>query len=282
MAEHILVVQYTDPGIVSASLLSRWWQETEKWAAVLGVELNEVTASFRDKPKGLVNGSGYDLNRYQRRIQEQIEIDNVEYAALTRLADGWKYKVTDWEFHSDFGRFNDAFAIMSSGICLETLRLGCGLTPAQFARDAMHHRGGNVRTSYGMAVVMPTLFVAPGYAMGVASGEMPKEMIWDCAAWRRSAGKQCDHVIRNVFGYNILNPMHLEIDVGGQRLGDWIEASGDRGRLELQDDGLILWTFQEGDEEEAFLRWDYPPVAAVREQLKEHRIFPWQLLPGEE
>jgi hypothetical protein len=70
--------------------------------------------------------------------------------------------------------------------------------------------------------------------------------------------------------------------VGGQRLGDWIAASGDRGRLEPQDDGLILWTFQEGDDEEAFLRWDYPPVVAVREQLKEYKIFPWQHLPGVE
>jgi len=70
--------------------------------------------------------------------------------------------------------------------------------------------------------------------------------------------------------------------VGGQRLEDWIKVSGGWGRIEPLREGLFLWTFQEGDDQEGSLHWDYPPVVRVREELKRHRVFPWQRLPGVE
>jgi len=123
---------------------------------------------------------------------------------------------------------------------------------------------------------MPKLFMAGGYAIGLASGELPEDMIDDCNAWSRFSGKECDRTLRNVYGCNILNAKHLNISVGDQRLDDWIEGSAGRGHVEPLGDGLFLWTFQEGDDQDAFLKWDYPQVVQVREELKRHDIFPWQ------
>ena len=81
---------------------------------------------------------------------------------------------------------------------------------------------------------------------------------------------------------------------------DWIKASGGRrGRIEPLEGGSweggsleghsreggipggrFLWTFQEGDDQEEYLHWDYAPVVAVREELKKFKIFPWQSLAG--
>jgi len=88
----------------------------------------------------------------------------------------------------------------------------------------------------------------------------------------------CGEVVRNVYGYNILNAKHLELAVGRQKLREWIADADYRGRIEPLDDGLFLWTFREGDDQEAFLYWRYPPVVRVREELMKHHLFPWQRL----
>jgi hypothetical protein len=287
MKSQLVVSIYSDPGSLDKSLLRKWWGETEAWFIEIGVPPNEVSGRFKSKPKGLVGGNGYDLTRYRSRFAREIEAGNLEEIGLMRLPSMWKYKGVDWLFCADYGRFAEAFNLYMASIDTEWLTGESRLSSMGFAREVDHRSRLYLDRRYGFGVTMPSSFMPGGYALGVPSGELPEEMLWDANAWmhyrdEKPGCRECYRTIRNVFGYNVLNPRHLEIDVGGQRLRDWIEASGDRGRLEAQEDGLILWTFQEGDDGEAFLRWDYPPVVAVREQLKEYKIFPWQHLPGVE
>ncbi len=137
-----------------------------------------------------------------------------------------------------------------------------------------------MQTRYGFAAIMPQRFMPMGYAYGLACGGAPTEFVYDANSWTRYGRKECDRVLRNVFGYNILNRDHLDIDVGGQRLEDWIRSSGDKGRLEPVEGDLFTWTFKGDDDNDSFLHWDYPPVVAVRRQLSERKLFPWQHLPG--
>ena len=287
MRLQLVTAIYSDPSTPPTSTLKKWWEEAEAWSVELGVSANEVSGRFKSKPKGLVGGNGYDLARYRSRFVRELEADNLEEIGLTRLLPSWEYKALDLLFSVDYGRFADAFNLFMASMDTECLASESRLSSIDFATEIDNRSRLYLGPRYGFAVAMPSGFMPGGYALGVPSWELPEDLLRDANAWMHYRGgkpgcHECYRTIRNVFGYNVLNPRHMEIDVGGQRLGDWIAASGDRGRLEPQDDGLILWTFQEGDDEEAFLRWDYPPVVAVREQLKEYKIFPWQHLPGVE
>lgn len=260
--------------------LIAWCEDACALGASLGVPPTKIGGDFTEQETVLSHEKHYDLERYRERFYGAAQKGTLLWLGLFRPTSEKAYAMFDWSFCAMMGQ--DRFAGYSSvtGISVKSDGPSCmGLS--NWRREAAHLSHRYVHPHYGYVVQMPRKFMPAGFALGIAS-DAPAEFVYDANSWSRFAGKQCDHVIRNVFGYNILNPRHLEIDVGGQRLGDWIEASGDRGRLERQEDGLILWTFQEGDDEDAFLRWDYPPVVAVREQLKEHKVFPWQHLPGVE
>jgi len=136
-----------------------------------------------------------------------------------------------------------------------------------------------IATGYGFATTMPQDFMPAGYAIGLACGGAPEQFIYDANAWRRYARKECDKSLRNVFGYNILNDAHLTLDVQGSPLTSWVSAGPERGQIQALSDGLHLWTFQEIDPH-GYLQWDCPAVVAARQQLKNHKLFPWQRLPG--
>lgn len=256
--------------------------EWSDWVAKhMGAETH-LTANFMSSVDGLKDGEAYRSEKYRAAVDAELERGNIAQLTLTSMRSKPKGYVA---FEYDWTALLDVTAERFGPACI--LVLNADGKQSDLAVDELFDAYGTlakraVATGYGFAAVMPQDFMPVGYAIGLACGGAPEEFVYDANAWRRYARKECNESLRNVFGYNVLNPRHLEIDVGGQRLGDWIAATGDRGRLEPQDDGLFLWTFQEGDDEEAFLRWDYPPVVAVREQLKEYKIFPWQYLPGVE
>jgi hypothetical protein len=306
MKNQLITSIYGDPENPTSALLEDWWDKTEAWAVALGVPPNELSAKFEQKPKGVVACHGYNLTKYRNRFQKELEANNIHSLDLTTLMCEWKYKALDWDFEAMFGQDESAGMIFAIGIDLEKLHFNSRLSPLIFVADAMHQSGRYLSAQYGFAVSMPRNFMAGGYALGVAA-EMPDEMVYDTNAWSRFSGKECGRTLRNVYGYNILNSKHLDIDVGGTRLEDWIKSGGGRrGRIEPLDvslsrgesplgmapidrsqkagsaGGLFLWTFQEGDDQEKFLWWNYPRVVAVREELKRFKIFPWQRLFEEE
>ena len=281
MDSQLVICIYAVSGSVASTLLHDWWHDVETWAESLAVSPNEIVGGFRAKPERLVDGEGYNLAEYRSQFAKEVDCDNVEMLGLLSLPPEHSYKICDWRFAAQYGQDRFVDTIFLIGLDLRQLQQSTYQSAQCIACDVLHRSRPYLCGKNGFAMVMPRHFLPAGYALGIA-GELPQEMVYDCTAWRRFAGKECDQLIRNVFGYNLLNKKHLDIDIGGQRLEDWVKAKSDHGRIEPLDDGLFLWTFQEGDDQEAFLHWDYPPVVAVREELKRHRVFPWQRLSGVE
>jgi len=258
----------------SAAALVEW----QRWVAESFGDATHLWATFAMKPEGLRNDKAYGIARYKAALDDQVARGNVTHLTLTSMASNPKgYIAFEWDWTATLGLADERFGpIFVVGLDVgENRGIGCGL-----AERCESIATPMIGSEYGFAATFPQDFMPAGYAIGLACSGADEAFVYDANAWTRFAGKECGRSIRNVFGYNILNPKHLDIDVGGQRLESWIRTSSDRGRLEPHEYGLILWTFQEGDDQAAFLHWDYPPVVAVREDLKRHRIFPWQRLPG--
>jgi hypothetical protein len=285
MRNQLLIASYGVPESRSNCDFRDWWEKTEAWANALGVPPNEISGRFRTKPRRLVNSNGYALANYRTRFEKELDANNVEELSLMKLAREWRYKAVDWDFAADYGRFADAFDLFLGAIDLGCLGNVLGLSPTAFVHEVEGQRRSHLAINYGFAVVMPRDFMPGGYALGVAARELPPEMNMDANAWMqyhdgKPGCRECGRTLRNVYGYNILNARHLDIDVGGRRLEDWIKAASGRGRIDPLEGGLFLWRFQEGDDQEKFLWWDYPPVVGVREELKKFKVFPWQRLAG--
>ena len=289
MRNQIVTVTYGDFINASDLRLSMWWEEIEAWAKDASVLPSEIAAKFKQKPSGLSMNTVHNLRKYRTRIVEQLNAENVEFLELVRVWPEGKDRVLDFDFCGMYGLDHVTGSIHVVGMSLSRLHDVPSLSPSGFAREIVHRSRSYLSARYGFAVSMPRSFMPSWYVGGVPSGGLPKEMLWDTNAWThyrdgqggKAGGSKCDHILRNVYGYNILNPKHLEIDIGGGRLEDWIRSgNGQHGRIEPLEssspDKLFLWTFQEGDDQEKFLWWDYPPVVAVREKLKKFKIFLWQ------
>ena len=254
--------------------------EWSGWVAKhIGVETH-LTANFLGPAEGLKDGAAYRSDKYRAALVAELERGNVAQFTLTSMAskpEGYIAFEYDWTAVLDVtaGRFGPACVLVLDA---DREQSDLDVDALLDAYGALARR--MIATGYGFATAMPQDFMPIGYAIGLACGGAPEEFVYDANAWRRYARKECDRSLRNVLGYNLLNDAHLGLDVGGEPLNAWVSAGSERGRIEPLDDGLFLWTFQEGDDQESFLHWDYPPVVAVREELKRHRIFPWQRLPG--
>lgn len=278
---------YGTPSPMHPGVLRQWWQEMEAWADSMGIAPNEIAATFRTKPKGMITEHGYKLWRYRSRFERELAADNIEHLSLTTLEQGWEYKALDWEFEAAYGRLDVPEGVFSAGINLERLDDSTNnISASAFAHEAIRRSRSYIDGEYGLALSMPCDFMPGGYVLGLSTSDLSSnaaEMSLDANAWSRYSGGRpwCtdyDRTLRNVYGYNLLNAQHLGILVGDQKLKDWIKGADWRGHIEDLGQGVFLWTFQQGKDEEEFLRWDYPPVVRVRETLKEYDIFPWQRL----
>ena len=131
-----------------------------------------------------------------------------------------------------------------------------------------------VNAAYGFIAVMTRWDT--GYPIGLSSNRSREEISYECTAWRRITRKECDETLRNVHGFNLLSEKHLQIRLGDQTLGKWIEADPSRGRLERFNERLTSWSFMCHENDYESLHYDYPPLKKVREQLKAFNIFPFQ------
>ena len=279
MESQTVACMYSESGTVPPRALQEWWTDIEDWARKLGMPISDVEGSVVAAKANATSRDEYEQIEDRTRLSRALELGTARAVSVQSMPSRQAYRMADWRFMGHYGEDFGTGATFMVGIDSSSLRTEATCSALEFVDEIMHRSSRYIAGDNGFAVVMSRFSMPAGYALGIA-GELSEELVYDCTAWRRFAGKECASSIRNVFGYNILNSKHLDIDVGGQRLEDWIKASDGRGRIEPLEGGLFLWTFQEGDDQEAFLHWDYAPVVAVREELKRHRIFPWQRLPG--
>ena len=241
-----------------------------------------VEGRFCGDPGGLKPDKAYTFRRYHSRFDEQIATGNVELLTLTAMKSRPKgYIAFEWDWTASFG-FGEGSTgggpISALGVVLGLGRQSASELTYQYVQAVIP----KLCTEYGFAATMPQEFMPAGYAIGLACGGAPKELRFDANAWMSFARKECGKTLRNVFGYNILNSRHLNIDIGGQPLRAWIIKEAYRGRLEPLNGDLFIWTFQQDDDREAFLQWDFAPVVRVREELEQYQLFPWQRLVEQE
>jgi len=263
---------------VRPAALLRWLEESEAMASRYGGPPQLIGGGFKRKPRGLQDHKYYPIDRYRSRFVEQVRASNVKYLDTQRMELEWGSGASDWEFDGTFGlcatTCGRCYSIYSIGVAVSVLQAGPMADPRDFCAQCLAEARGLMGPCYGLAVIMPKAFLPGGYVIGLG-GEGPDELAMDATAWMDLAC-ECPRRLRNVFGYNILGAPHLDIRVGEMRLADWIRASKDRGRIEDLGGGLFLWTFQDGAEGGEFLQWNHPPVVAVREELKRHKVFLWQ------
>ena len=257
------------PGNKAAILL-----EWKQWVLRQLGPPTELSASFIERPDGLKEQKSYRNKKYQDMLVDEARKGNVSLLQMISMATTPKgYKMFDWDWEVTIGVADMLNGpICTLGIDLKQLQQEPPFLIQEYEKLSRPILG----TEYGFAAIMPREFMPAGYAIGLGCTGATEEIGDDAASWGRGARKECGHVIRNVFGYNVLNSKHLDIDVGGVRLEDWIGVSADRGRIEPLGDGLFLWTFQHGEDQMDFLQWDYSPVVKVREELQKFNIFPWQ------
>jgi hypothetical protein len=250
--------------------IGQWWQTTKLWADEMTISTTHISAAFKIKPKGLTNYHVYKLSKFRSKIERELEEGNITYIELSNIQEHCS-DVLDWDFYASFGPSKGIF-IIDAGL---RLRPG-GPSPASFAVKTIIHSLNYSQCLYGFAVIMPRKLMPGAYVIGVASAELPDYLVFDADLWESGASSSCDRNLRNVYGLNLLGPKHLKIPVGGQTLEEWIASAPGRGRLQPFAKSYFLWTFQEENDDEAFLRWDCPSVVRVREELKKYRLFYWQ------
>ncbi|MEQ8790378.1 MAG: hypothetical protein RIC55_29050 [Pirellulaceae bacterium] len=255
--------------------------EWSDWVAEhIGAETH-LTANFLVSADGHKDGEAYRSDIHKATLCAELERGNVAQLTLTSMASkpsGYMAFEYDWTALLDVttGRFGPACVLVLDA---DEQQSTSDLSALCDAYGVLARR--LINTGYAFIAAMPQDFMPIGYSIGLACGGAPEEFVYDANAWRRYARKECDRSLRNVFGYNILNDAHLNLDVGGEPLEAWVSSGSGRGQITPLSGDLHVWTFQKADPS-GFLLWDCAAVVAVREQLKQHRFFPWQRLPGVE
>jgi len=278
ISDQLVFAAYSVSGAVGSNAFRRCLSHSEAIAHDIGAKPGIIEGEFKRRPKGLRENHIYQLPSHRPRFTQEIEAGNVTYLNIKELSSVGGYVASDWRFYATLGLCETTsgsyHVVHSLGLALGAGGIGASVALVDFCDQCCVETRGLMEPQYGLAVIMPKKFLPGGYVIGVG-GEGPDELVMDATAWMDLAC-ECPRRLRNVFGYNILGAPHLDIPVGEKRLADWIRASKDRGRIDDLGGGLFLWTFQEGDGTDEFLQWNYPPVVAVREELKRHQVFLWQ------
>lgn len=256
---------------------SKWWSEQDRLVEARGLHLTHVFGDFLQKPRGLVEHRAYSIERYGKRILRQIESHNVNRLGLESLLTKPKGAIAfDWDYFGDFGEDSSCPVISLTGFDLTVMEVS--RRSIETLIDSVVRRDSTgFLIQYGMSTIMPRNFLPAGFSIGLGCTAAPEFLRYDANAWSQFAGREHQHRLRNVFGYNILNRHHLELPVGDSTLAEWIAATPDAGRIVDLSDQLVAWTFADDqDDSPEFLKWDFPPVEKVRRALESYSLFPWQ------
>lgn len=261
------------------SVLAEWWEHTEAIAERLGLKITHISGWFAEDAERIKKHKAYSMQRSRKRFAGAVSRGNaraLDLDAMNSKPDG--YIAFDWDFTAAFGERTDWGILSMVGIDDKYLKHLHGEELASLVGTITQDEIGRMEPLYGYCTVMPRGFLPSGYVIGLGCTGAPDNIRYDANAWMDFAERECDHSLRNIFGYNIVNAKHLDIPVGDQRLEDWIAGGSNRGHILPIGDGLFVWSFQETPEDRRFLQWDYPPVVKVREELAAYKLFPWQRL----
>lgn len=110
-----------------------------------------------------------------------------------------------------------------------------------------------IRPVYGIGFIRKRALGPSMYGMGVAYGKElslwgpGRAVVSAINRWGRRGMREAVYtqgILRDVYPYNLLSPCHLERDVGGYSLQDWITADSHRGQIHAWPEGLSLWVVE--------------------------------------
>ena len=257
-------------------VLTSWWDWTDKICRSLDVRLTHIMGVFRGKPSRMRDHAAYSMQRSKRRFQEQLAANNVMSIQFNAVNDPEGYIAFDWTVTSSCG--SDEYGGMALfGLDCDAVSSWNAGAVSGFMRQCLES-AGCLRINYGFATIMPREFLPSGYAIGITTRSAGTRLSYDTTAWRRYAQRECGHLLRNLYGWNILTPAHLAIDIGGTPLKAWINASPKRGKLYEIAPPLWCWTFEDLTEGNEYLKWECEAVESIRQELEGYRLFPWQTI----
>lgn len=274
-----LIVAFYGPSMKAGTLepLKEWISWNADLCKKLGIKLTHIDAAFKGEYKNLKEDTPYDINEFSSRIEEQINkgvVSNIGINSLFSNPNG--YISYDWDFTAALGERQRFGAMALIGIDMKYLSTWNKGLLQSFIGTIQKEVATRMTIVYGFCVMMPRKYFPSGYATGIMAQGVPEDIIHDTSSWRRSGRSIAQRVLRNVFGYNLVGPAHIEIDVGGVPLQEWIHRDKARGLIKkIEGTDLHCWTFQETTEGINYLEWDYEPVKAVRDNLAKAKIFPW-------
>lgn len=274
-----LVIVFYGPDFGNVCLrdaLTTWWNWTDGVCRTLDIAPTHIAGTFGDKPNRLKEYYTYSMKRSKSRFQEQLETDNVMWFALDVLDDRKAYIAFDWTLTSSCGLCKRGGRALF-GLDCDAVSLWDAHTLASFMKQCLES-ANCIRINYGFATIMPRDFLPAGYAVGITTDAAGARLSYDTTAWCRYAERECGHVLRNLYGWNILTPAHLAIDIGGTPLKNWINASPKRGKLYEIAPPLWCWSFEDITEGKEYLKWECEPVEAIRRELEGYQLFPWQTI----
>ena len=261
-----------------SGVLADTWAWAIRESTRLRVPVTHFGAEFGDPVVDLKQGKTYTVARRGEAVLREMDRGNVTTVEMvSRVTRPKGYLAVDWDWMANFGQDEKYGSIVVVGV-------DCGVpgfVPTENIDRLVRRAVSLWPMSYGFAAVMQDAVMPGGYAIGLACGS-DDIVIEDANAWTATGRARCKSVLRNVYGYNVLNRDHLELAVGTRSLQDWISQADYRGRIELLDNRLYTWTIGRGGEE-AFLSWDCAGVQKVRVELMALNMFPWRTdhVPGE-
>lgn len=257
-------------------VLASWWGWTDSVCHNLDFEPTHVGGVFRRKPSRMRDNFAYAIQRYRSRFREELAADNITRIDLEVIANPKQYNAFDWILKS-MCQHCDCGGCTLFGLDCDAISKWDARTLSGFMRECFLS-SSRLRINYGFATIMPRDYIPASYVNGLTTRVAGKRLSYDTTAWRRYAQGECGHLLRNLYGWNILTPEHLAIDVGGTPLKDWISASPKRGKLYEIAAPLWCWTFEDLTEGNEYLNWECEAVESIRQELEGHQLFPWQTI----
>ena len=244
----------------------------------LAIKLTNFSCAHNNDKTKLKWGKCYTLERKLGILRTALENDSISQLNLSSLLDSANKCVPafDWDLTATFDLEESTQVLLSLGIQEDYLETKSRGFVEDILSEMIEFSKNRFDVCYGFAVTMPRSFMPSGYASGLActSTEM---FIYDSNLWRQQLRKKADSVLRNNFGINVVNEMHLKRMVSNKTLSDWIHESNERGTIKksVRED-VSLWVIPQNEMNISSLRWDVPSIANVRDALMKHNFFAWQ------
>jgi len=262
-----------------AQCIGKWWQYQESFVEHLGINIKSIAGYCREKSTGLTDRL-YSLKRSRSRFENQINNGSLTWLNLQTmdtLPDG--VLTSDWDYTSMFGILGtDHNAHIVYGF---DMGLFNNITPQELNRlihGLIADGFGFMDIKYGFCTIMPRNFLPGLYALGMGSSAAPEYLIRDANAWTIAGKKQCDTIIRNVYGLQVLNSQHFKLQVGDQPFNEWVISSPRHGRLIECHEDTFLWSFRSNADDVAYLQWNASAVVHSMKELMGYDFFLSQTL----